>query len=117
IDFDDDDDDEPLPLEAPPHSPHRAPTVPGPQVGRSNGGRGAGASSRRPQASTSPRSSSRTTPPSQRRAASSDFDIDTDVHAVKEPGAIEVPVDDDQLIDWSSSEETVTSGADLDRKR
>ncbi len=130
IDFDDDEDDEPAPLEAPPHSPHRAPTVPGPQAmptrGNGRAGSGAGASSRRPQASAAPRSGSRTSPPSPRRAANSEFDIDTDVHPGKDPAsgsaglaasAIDVPVDDDQLIDWSSSEETVTSGGDVDRKR
>jgi hypothetical protein len=122
VDIDFEDDEEPAPLEAPPHSPHRAPTVPGPAAApsrASNGSRsptGAGASSRRPQASTGPRTSPRTTPPSPRRGAagSSDFDLDTDVGAAKQQ---EVPVDDDQLIDWTSSEETVTSGVDLDRKR
>lgn len=118
-----DDDDEPAPLEAPPVS-HRAQTVPGgavtsPRAG--NGTRpptGAGASSRRPQASA--RSDKRTTPPSSRRAAapSSDFDFDTDVGGTSSRSAsVDVEVDDDQLVDWSASEETVTSGHDVDTRK
>jgi len=107
----DDDEDEPAPLDAPPLSPHRAPTVIPGQEPR-NGTRaptGAGASSRRPQARTSPR----TTPPSTRRGVPADFDLDTDVGIEDK----DVPVDDDQLVDWSSSEETVISGVEVDRKR
>jgi hypothetical protein len=47
---------------------------------------------------------------------SSDFDLDTDVGtSEKQPDA--VPVDDEQLVDWSAAEETVTSDHGLDRKR
>lgn len=118
------DDDEPAPLDAPPVSPHRAQTVRPGTAG--NGARppvGAGASSRRPQASATgtpaqtPRTKPRTMPPGRRGAsANSDFDLDTDVGTnEKLPDA--VPVDDDQLVDWSASEETATSGHDIDRKR
>jgi hypothetical protein len=112
--FEDDDDLEPPPLDAPPVSPHRAQTVvpTGNPVGRPGSNTrpptGAGASSRRPQARTAPR----TTPPSPRRVPNPDFDLDTDVGGEKD-----VPVDDDQLVDWSASEETVTSGVEVDRKR
>jgi hypothetical protein len=112
--FEDDDDLEPPPLDAPPVSPHRAQTVvpTGNPVGRPASNTrpptGAGASSRRPQARTAPR----TTPPSPRRVPNADFDLDTDVGGEKD-----VPVDDDQLVDWSASEETVTSGVEVDRKR
>jgi hypothetical protein len=63
---------------------------------------------------------SRVTPPSNRRGTTNtDFDIDTDVRAEawkKGSGEVEVEVvDDDQLIDWSSAEETVT-GADYDQR-
>jgi hypothetical protein len=63
---------------------------------------------------------SRVTPPSARRGTTNtDFDIDTDVRAEawkKDGGAVEVEVvDDDQLIDWSSAEETVT-GSDYDQR-
>jgi len=56
-------------------------------------------------------------PPSGRRGAptNSDFDLDTDVGTNEKADAL--PVDDDQLVDWSASEETVTSGHELDRKR
>jgi hypothetical protein len=58
---------------------------------------------------------SRVTPPSTRRpSTATDFDIDTDVRAESWKGK-DVEVDDDQLIDWSSAEETVT-GDQLDRK-
>jgi hypothetical protein len=58
---------------------------------------------------------SRVTPPSPRRpSTNTDFDIDTDVRAESWKGK-DVEVDDDQLIDWSSSEETVT-GDQFDRK-
>ena len=57
----------------------------------------------------------RVTPQSPRRGAtSSDFDIDTDVRAL--PVGKEVEVDDEQLVDWSSAEETVTS-TEYERKR
>jgi hypothetical protein len=49
---------------------------------------------------------------------SSEFDIDTDVHAAKDPASALAPVDvpmDDDLLDWPTSEETMTS--DVDRKR
>jgi hypothetical protein len=53
---------------------------------------------------------SRVTPPSPRRGTTAtDFDIDTDVRAEAWKSK-DVEVDDDQLIDWSSSEETVTTG-------
>ena len=63
---------------------------------------------------------SRTTPPSARRVSTAtDFEIETDVNeqwkraAPAVPGsgsgAIEVPIDDEQLIDWSTSEETATN--------
>lgn len=59
---------------------------------------------------------SRVTPPSNRRpSTATDFDIDTDVRAESWKGK-DVEVDDDQLIDWSSSEETVTGGDQFDRK-
>jgi hypothetical protein len=113
IDFDDDDDDgaEPAPLDAPPQR--------GPGGSSRNGARGSAgvAGSRRPQASAQPaRTKPRTSPPSSRRAAAgpSDFDLDTDVGNSK---AEDVQVDDEQLVDWTASEETVTSGVDLDRKR
>ncbi len=119
IDFDD---EEPEPLEAPPVSPHRATTVPGPSARGtpptpSGGARpsGAGASSRRPQASAA-KPAGRNMPPSPRRAATAnaDFDLDTDVGGGDKP--VEIPVDDD-LIDWATSEETVTSGDNPLRKR
>jgi len=116
VDIYDDDDEEPPPLDAPPVS-HRAQTVvPGAPAPRPTGNTrpptGAGASSRRPQARTAPR----TTPPSPRRAGNTDFDLDTDV-GVPDKDEKDVPVDDDQLVDWSASEETVTSGVEVDRKR
>jgi hypothetical protein len=66
---------------------------------------------------------SRTSPPSARRVSTAtDFEIETDVNeqwkraappvppaAVDGSGAIDVQVDDEQLIDWSSSEETATN--------
>ena len=119
------DDDEPEPLDAPPVSPHRAQTVrPGTSGNGARAPVGAGASSRRPQATATgtpaptPRTKPRTMPPSGRRGASanSDFDLDTDV-GTNEKQPEELPVDDDQLVDWSASEETVTSGRDNDRKR
>lgn len=59
---------------------------------------------------------SRVTPPSPRRpSTATDFDIDTDVRAESWKGK-DVEVDDDQLIDWSSSEETVTGGDQFERK-
>jgi hypothetical protein len=91
----------------------------------STGGSGA----RRPQAATAPQDrtpvaiqvpapqpasalvGSRVTPPSTRRGnASSDFDIDTDVRAENWKGK-DVDVDEDQLIDWASSDETLTTDA------
>ena len=55
-------------------------------------------------------------------STATDFEIETDVNeqwkrtgqapppgSAGGSGAIDVPVDDDQLIDWSSSEETATS--------
>jgi len=131
IDFDDDDDDEPAPLDAPPVSPHRATTVAGPgaargtpppaaQPGNGRTGTSAGASSRRPQASaaSSPKAGGRTMPASPRRGPStSDFDLDTDVGTATAKPPEDVPVDDDQLIDWATSEETVTSGDNPLRKR
>jgi hypothetical protein len=57
----------------------------------------------------------RGTPPSPRRATTAtDFEIETDVSDQwKRPAATPPPVevvDEDQLIDWTSSEETATSG-------
>jgi hypothetical protein len=57
----------------------------------------------------------RGTPPSPRRATTAtDFEIETDVgEAWKRPAATPPPVevvDEDQFIDWTSSEETATSG-------
>ncbi len=57
----------------------------------------------------------------------SDYDIETDVRAGDDwrqtlgPAAatkdVEVDVDDEQLVDWAASEETVTGGSELDRTK
>ncbi|HUQ04554.1 MAG TPA: hypothetical protein VM261_18765 [Kofleriaceae bacterium] len=77
---------------------------------------------------------SRGAPPSARRVSTAtDFEIETDVNeqwkravppapgAAGSPGggsgAIDVPVDDEQLIDWSSSEETATNNDNKYGKR
>ncbi|MCE9580041.1 MAG: hypothetical protein K8W52_43400, partial [Deltaproteobacteria bacterium] len=63
----------------------------------------------------------RTTPPSQRRGTTnSDFDLDTDVSGewkAQKVEAVLVDVDDEQLVDWAQSDETITGGLDPDRKR
>src|SRR5690606_35132663 len=60
-----------------------------------------------------------TPPPTARRVSTAtDFEIETDVNeqwkrAAPAPGggsgAIDIPVDDDQLVDWGTSEETATN--------
>jgi hypothetical protein len=57
----------------------------------------------------------RTQTSDRRGGTEADYEVATDVADWKnrEP----IAVDDDQLVDWSSSEETVTTGEDYDRKR
>jgi hypothetical protein len=55
-----------------------------------------------------------TPPPPRRATTATDFEMETDVsdqwkRAAATPPPVEV-VDEDQLIDWTSSEETATSG-------
>jgi len=106
------------PEPARPGEPMRPPTSPG------NGVRvtGAGASTRRPQAQATPlpgtRPVPRSAPPSPNRPpTNTDFDVETDVGAAewkKRPAP--VSVDDEQLVDWAQSDETITGGVN-DRKR
>jgi hypothetical protein len=116
----------PAPLGAPPPVGGRAPTASplGRPATSPGNGRRAGASTRRPQAVAvpPPPKGARATPASPRRgtsAAEADFEIDTDVSGDwKKPEAVVVDiVDDDQLVDWTSAEETATGGHDVDRKR
>ncbi len=89
----------------------------------------AGASSRRPQAGVapvgpgpvlpSPRSAvTPTSMPAQTpRRDELDFEIETDLRADWKAGSKDaIPVDDEQLVDWSASEETST-GSSLDRTK
>ena len=54
-----------------------------------------------------------------RASTALDFDIDTDVRSdwKGKEGEVAAEVDDDQLVDWSANEETVTAGPEFDRKR
>ena len=105
---------EPAPLGDPPVPPRLA-TAPGATS------RSGVIGSRRPQAPasmSSRKADARTEPPAARRASTAtDFDIEADLgEAWKKAGADE-QVEDDQLVDWAQSEETMTSGDKLDRKR
>lgn len=110
---------EPPPLGDPPPSP-RLSTTPG---ATSRGGSAIGA--RRPQASASapvaaPRKADmKTQPPAPKGRASTatDFEIETDLGEAWKKAGVEEQVDDDQLVDWAQSEETMTSGEGVDRKR
>jgi hypothetical protein len=112
--------------------PTASPTKPTPPVAPAptNGAKTAAApvasQPRRPQATATaaPQPAAkqpRTTPPSQRRGTTnSDFDLDTDVSGewkAQKVEAVLVDVDDEQLVDWAQSDETITGGLDPDRKR
>ncbi len=130
----------PAPLGDPPPVGGRAPTPPPPgtdqararaeqwhQARRRGAGDRAdqrGAAPPTPQAAAAPAPAAkpaRTTPPSQRRGTTnSDFDLDTDVSGewkAQKVEAVLVDVDDEQLVDWAQSDETITGGIDPDRKR
>ncbi len=106
---------EPAPLGDPPPPP-RLPTSPGATS------RSGVIGTRRPQAPAviPPRKADlKTQPPQSKRASTAtDFEIETDLgEAWKKAGVDPAEVEDDQLIDWSQSEETMTSGDQHDRKR
>jgi len=126
--------EDPAPL-APPPGASRAPAArpPSTEVGRppagpGNGVRvtGAGASTRRPQAQAAPLPGTRpaapglpprpTSPTPARTVPNADFDVETDVGADWRKRAPSPLVDDEQLVDWAQSDETVTGGVG-DRKR
>ncbi|MEZ4402657.1 MAG: hypothetical protein R3B06_21735 [Kofleriaceae bacterium] len=92
---------EPAPLGDPPSAPRA--------------GSRTGLGARRPQAAAPVPPPSRAPEPRTSRASTAtDFEVEADLGGWKKD--LE-QVDDDQLIDWSQSEETVTSGERLDRKR
>lgn len=108
---------EPAPLGDPP-SPPRLASSPGATS------RSGVIGTRRPQASApavipARKADMKTQPPQPKRASTAtDFEIEADLgEAWKKAGVDPEPVEDDQLIDWSQSEETMTSGEQLDRKR
>ncbi len=129
---------EPEPLGEPP-APPRAPgattraaaTTQPPAAGRrpqaSASAAAAAPASASPLGAAPPAKAPRGTPsPARRVSTATDFEIETDVNEqwkrtsppVPGAAAVEIPVDDEQLVDWTSAEETATSGDKYgDRKR
>ncbi|HEY5933617.1 MAG TPA: hypothetical protein VIU61_03250, partial [Kofleriaceae bacterium] len=82
-------------------------------------GRLAANNARRPQASTTPSISEATqnTSRPRRSGTEGDYDVETDVGS-KEDWKSALAVEDEQLVDWQSSDETVAGGEDpFPRKR
>jgi hypothetical protein len=81
-------------------------------------GRLAATNARRPQASTTPTASEATQNTRPRRSGTEgDYDVETDVGS-KEDWKSALAVEDEQLVDWQSSDETVAGGDDpFPRKR
>jgi hypothetical protein len=78
-----------------------------------NIGRLAAANQRRPQAqATAPTPEPAQSAPVRRGATEGDFEIETDVSAGKDDWKNALAVEDEQLVDWSSSEETMTATTD-----
>lgn len=88
---------------------------------RQSGGTGIGrlASARRPQAAASTTAVATESPRSRRTTGNGEYEVETDVSAAqaREDWKANLAVEDEQLVDWSASDETVTGSEDLNRKR
>lgn len=103
-----------------PSPPTRARTPTGQRFRSSNTGSGIGrlaTNARRPQAQASASIDPPTARPARRGETEGDFEVETSVSAGKDDWKNALAVDDDQLVDWQASEETLTSADDFPRKR